>query len=280
MRGIILAGGLGTRLNPLTKSVSKQLLPLFDKPMIYYPLSTLIELGIKDILLISKKEDKILFQNLLKDGSQWGLKIEYEIQDKPSGIAESFIIGEKFIKNKNVALILGDNIFYGVNYNIKNFIDGAVIFSYQVQDPQRYGVIEIKHNLPKKIVEKPKIPKSNHAVTGLYIYDKDVVEIAKTIKPSNRGELEITDINNSYLKRKKLQVFNLKKGSMWLDAGTFTTLLQAAHFIQTLQERQNIQIGSPESSSFYKNFITKKDLKKIIKNSPQNEYYNHLIKLI
>ena len=280
MKGIILAGGLGTRLHPLTKSVSKQLLPLFDKPMIYYPLSTLIELGIRDILLICKRNDKNLFQNLLKDGSQWGLRIEYAIQDKPSGIAESFIIGEKFIKDDNVALILGDNIFYGVKYNIKNFKNGALIFSYQVQDPKRYGVIEIKNNLPKTITEKPINPKSNLAVTGLYIYDKEVVKIAKTIKPSKRGELEITDINNHYLKRKKLKVSNLEKGSMWLDAGTFTTLLQAAHFIQTLQERQNIQIGSPESSALFQNFITRKQLKKIIKNSPKNEYFKNLTSLI
>ncbi len=280
MKGIILAGGLGTRLHPLTKSVSKQLLPLFDKPMIYYPLSTLIELGIRDILLICKRNDKNLFQNLLKDGSQWGLRIEYAIQDKPSGIAESFIIGEKFIKDDNVALILGDNIFYGVKYNIKNFKNGALIFSYQVQDPKRYGVIEIKNNLPKKITEKPKNPKSNLAVTGLYIYDKEVVKIAKTIKPSKRGELEITDINNNYLKRKKLKVCNLEQGSMWLDAGTFTTLLQAAHFIQTLQERQNIQIGSPESSALYQKFISRSQLKKIIKNSPKNEYFKNLNSLI
>ena len=279
MKGIILAGGLGTRLHPLTSSLSKQLLPLFDKPMIYYPLSTLIELGIRDILLICKKDDLLLFKNLLKDGSQWGIKISYEIQKKPSGIAESFIIGKKFIGNNNVTLILGDNIFYGVKYNTKNFINGATIFAYQVQDPQRYGVIEIKNNYPIKIVEKPKNPKSNLAVTGLYVYDKEVVKIAENINPSKRGELEITDINNEYLRRKKLNVSVLKEGSMWLDAGTFSTLLQASLFIQTLQERQNIQIGSPESASFKQNFIKKNMLKKILSRSPKNEYYNYLKKL-
>ncbi len=280
MKGIILAGGMGTRLHPLTSSLSKQLLPLFDKPMIYYPLSTLIELGIKDILCICKKEDILLFKNLLKNGSQWGVKISYEIQNKPSGIAESFIIGEKFIGNQNVALILGDNIFYGVNYNKNNFKRGATIFAYQVQDPQRYGVIEIKNNRPIKIVEKPKKPKSNLAVTGLYLYDNEVVKIAKNINPSKRGELEITDINNQYLKNKKLDVSILKQGSMWLDAGTFNSLLQASLFIQTLQERQNIQIGSPESASFNQSFIDKKKLKKLLDKSPKNEYYNYLYKLI
>ena len=279
MKGIILAGGLGTRLYPLTISVSKQLLPLFDKPMIYYPLTTLIELGIKDILLICKKEDKNLFKKLLNNGSQWGLKISYEVQDKPSGIAESFIIGKDFIKNDNVALILGDNIFYGINYNINGFISGANIFAYKVNDPQRYGVVELKNKTPIKIVEKPKKPKSNYAVTGLYLYDNKVVSIAKNISPSKRGELEITDINNEYLRKSNLEVSILKQGSMWLDAGTFSSLLQASLFIQTLQERQNIQIGSPESASYLKNFISKKQLKNILEKSSNNEYYNNLKKL-
>jgi len=279
MKGIILAGGLGTRLYPLTISVSKQLLPLFDKPMIYYPLTTLIELGIKDILLICKKEDKNLFKKLLNNGSKWGLKISYEVQDKPSGIAESFIIGKDFIKNDNVALILGDNIFYGINYHINEFRSGANIFAYKVNDPQRYGVVELKNKIPVKIVEKPKKPKSNYAVTGLYLYDNKVVSIAKNISPSKRGELEITDINNEYLRKSKLQVSILKQGSMWLDAGTFSSLLQASLFIQTLQERQNIQIGSPESSSYLKNFISKKQLKNILEKSSNNEYYNNLKKL-
>ena len=280
MKGIVLAGGLGTRLHPLTISVSKQLLPLFDKPMIYYPISTLMRMGIKEILCICKKEDLKIFKKILKNGKQWGIDISFEVQLKPSGIAESLIIGKNFVKKDSVALILGDNIFYGIDYNIKNFVNGATIFAYKVQDPQRYGVIELKNSLPYKIIEKPKKPKSNLAVTGLYLYDNSVLRIVKNIKPSKRNELEITDVNNEYLKHKKLKVNILKQGNMWLDAGSFNSLLQASHFIQTIQERQNIQIGSPEGSALEKKFITITKLKKYLETSPNNEYYNYLRRLL
>ena len=280
MKGIVLAGGLGTRLHPLTISISKQLLPLFDKPMIYYPISTLMQMGIREILCICKKEDLKIFKKILKNGKQWGISICFEVQLKPSGIADSLIIGKNFVKKDSVALILGDNIFYGIDYTIKNFVKGATIFAYRVQEPQRYGVIELKNNLPYKIIEKPKKPKSNLAVTGLYLYDNSVLRIVKNIKPSKRNELEITDVNNEYLKHKKLKVNILKQGSMWLDAGTFISLLQASHFIQTIQERQNIQIGSPEGAALEKKFITLAKLKRYLETSPDNEYYNYLRRLL
>ena len=280
MKGIILAGGLGTRLYPLTISISKQLLPLFDKPMIYYPISTLMHMGIREILCICKKEDLKIFKKILKNGKQWGIDISFEVQLKPSGIAESLIIGKNFVKKDSVALILGDNIFYGIDYNIKNFVNGEAIFAYKVQEPQRYGVIELKNNLPYKIIEKPKKPKSNLAVTGLYLYDNSVLRIVKNIKPSKRNELEITDVNNEYLKHKKLKVNILKQGNMWLDAGSFNSLLQASHFIQTIQERQNIQIGSPEGAALEKKFITLAKLKRHLETSPDNEYYNYLRRLL
>ena len=280
MKGIILAGGLGTRLYPLTISISKQLLPLFDKPMIYYPISTLMQMGIREILCICKKEDLKIFKKILKNGKQWGISISFAVQSKPSGIAESLIIGKNFVKKDSVALILGDNIFYGIDYTIKNFVKGATIFAYRVQEPERYGVIELKNNLPYKIIEKPKKPKSNLAVTGLYLYDNSVLRIVKNIKPSKRNELEITDVNNEYLKHKKLKVNILKQGSMWLDAGSFNSLLQASHFIQTIQERQNIQIGSPEGTALEKKFITPIKLKKYLETSPNNEYYNYLRRLL
>ena len=280
MKGIVLAGGLGTRLHPLTISVSKQLLPLFDKPMIYYPISTLMRMGIRDILCICKKEDLKIFKKILKNGKQWGISISFEVQLKPSGIADSLIIGRNFVKKDSVALILGDNIFYGIDYNIKNFVNGATIFAYKVQEPQRYGVIELKNSLPYKIIEKPKKPKSNLAVTGLYLYDNSVLRIVKNIKPSKRNELEITDVNNEYLKHKKLKVNILKQGNMWLDAGSFNSLLQASHFIQTIQERQNIQIGSPEDAALEKKFITLTKLKRYLETSPNNEYYNYLRRLL
>ena len=279
MKGIILAGGLGTRLYPLTISVSKQLLPLFDKPMIYYPLTTLIELGIKDILLICKKEDKNLFKKLLNNGSQWGLKISYEVQDKPSGIAESFIIGKDFIKNDNVALILGDNIFYGINYHINEFTSGANIFAYKVNDPQRYGVVELKNKTPIKIVEKPKKPKSNYAVVGLYYYPNNVIEIAKNVKPSKRGELEITSINSHYMSVENLNVQILGRGFAWLDTGTVDSINNASNYIRTIEERQGYKIACLEEIAYLNNFIDENQLVQLIQKLP-NDYANYLRRLI
>lgn len=276
MRGIILAGGLGTRLHPLTLSISKQLLPIFDKPMIYYPLSTLMEENITEILCICTKLDIQNFKNLLGNGSRWGIKISYTIQNQPRGIAEAFIIGKKFIGKSSVALILGDNIFYGMENTSNKKINGAEIFVYKVIDPERYGVVEIQKGLAKSIVEKPKKPKSNFVVTGFYKYDNSVINIAESIKPSKRNELEITEINNIYLKNKLLKANILKGGSMWLDAGTFNSLLQASVYIQTIQERQNIQIGCPEEIAIKKNFISKKHLRKILIHSPNNSYYKYL----
>ena len=284
MKGIILAGGAGTRLHPITIPITKQLLPVFDKPMIYYPLSTLMEAGIREILCICTKNDLSNFQKLMGNGEQWGIEINYEIQNEPNGIAEAFIIGSKFIKEDNVALILGDNIFYGIdfkNFLSKNYkIDGAEIFIYNVPDPERYGVVEIKNDTVISIVEKPTKPKSNFVVTGLYFYNNSVKEIAKIIKPSNRKELEITDVNLHYLKVNKLKANILKPGMVWLDAGTSNSLLQASHYVQTIQERQNIQIGCPEEISFKKNWISIDQFSELVSNSPDNSYGNHLKKIL
>lgn len=281
MKGIILAGGSGTRLLPMTMSVSKQLLNVFDKPMIYYPLVTLMQANIKEILIITKPEDRENFKKLLGDGSQWGLAISYKSQYKPAGIAEAFLIGEDFIGTSSVCLILGDNIFYGsgfeeiINFN-KNKFKGAKIVSYAVPDPQNYGVIEYKGVQIKKIIEKPEKPKSHEIITGIYFYDNDVLKLVKKLKPSKRNELEITDLNNLYLNLNKLKVIKMTRGMVWLDLGSFSSLLKASQYVSIVQERQNIQIGCPEEISYKNNWINKIQLKKIINSAPNNSYGDYL----
>lgn len=268
MKGIILAGGSGTRLHPCTLAVSKQLMPVYDKPMIYYPLSTLMEAGIWEILIISTPHDLPHFKKLLGDGSKLGCKFEYAVQEAPNGLAEAFIIGEKFIGLDKVALILGDNIFYGTGLEkllqANNDPDGGIIYAYHVSDPERYGVVDFdeKRNV-LSIEEKPTKPKSNYAVPGIYFYDNEVVSIAKNIKPSKRGELEITDVNKEYLKRGKLKVSILDTGTAWLDTGTFNSLMQASQFVQVIEERQGLKIGSIESAAYKMGYITKNQFKKI-----------------
>ncbi len=287
MKGIILAGGSGTRLHPSTISVSKQLLPVYDKPLIYYPLSNLLAAGIDDILIISTSDSIPLYKKLFQDGSHLGIKISYKKQDQPNGIAEAFIIGEEFIDNEDVALVLGDNIFYGnqvidsINEQSDAELEGAKIFAYKVPDPQRYGVVEFnKKNSVMSIEEKPESPKSNYAVTGLYVYDKEVCNLAKKLSPSSRNELEITDLNNLYLNQNKLEVVLLDSGTAWLDAGTPDSLLEAAHFVQTIQNRQLIQIGCLEEISFRKGFINNDQFKKLAINAPKNKYGEYLRGLI
>ncbi len=286
MKGIILAGGFGTRLYPMTTNVSKQLLPIYDKPMIYYSLVTLMSLKIKNILIISSEDFLYTYKEIFKDFYKLGLKISFLSQGHPNGIAESFIIGKDFIGKDNVTLILGDNFFYGINNDKiklnnlkKNF--GAKIFAYKVKEPENYGVINLDINKKvKDIIEKPKKPKSNYVATGLYIYDNNVVEKVKKLRPSNRGELEITDLNNLYIKEKKLEAIYLKSGSVWLDAGTAQDLLKASHFVQTIQDRQKILIGSPEETSLRNNWISKNKLRKIISKMPINEYSKNLMEII
>jgi len=285
MKGIILAGGSGTRLHPLTLSVSKQLMPIYDKPMIYYPISTLMWSGIREILIISTPHDLPLFKRLLGDGSKIGCKFEYAIQDKPNGLAEAFIIGEKFIGKDKVALILGDNIFYGSGLakllQSNNNPEGGIIYAYHVQDPERYGVVEF--NNEGKVIsieEKPKNPKSNFAVPGIYFYDNDVVSIAKNIKPSTRGELEITDINREYLKKGKLKVSILDRGTAWLDTGTFNSLMQASLFVQVIEERQGLKIGSLEEAAYRMEFINKEQLITIATPYLKSGYGDNLMALI
>ena len=283
MKGIILAGGFGTRLHPSTIGVSKQLLPIYDKPLIYYPLTTLMSAGIKDILVITSTTYKESFKKLLGDGSKLGISLTIETQDYPNGIAEAFLIGEKFIGKEDVTLILGDNIFYGSNLhkqliiNNENKFIGAKIFAYKVPDPKRYGVVEFDSNLRVlSIEEKPENPKSNYSVTGLYIYGNEVISLAKKLKPSERGELEITDLNKLYLDKNQLEVFLLDSGDAWLDAGTADSLLEASHFVQTIQNRQFIQIGCPEEVALKREFISSKDFIALAKESPLNKYGDYL----
>ena len=265
MKGIILAGGSGTRLHPITKGISKQLIPIYDKPMVYYPLSTLMQAGIKDILIITTPHDQQQFQQLLGDGSAWGIKLSYAIQPTPDGLAQAFIIGEDFIGKDKVALVLGDNIFYGneLDKSLKNCTDpdGGIVFAYQVSDPERYGVVEFDNNKHAiSIEEKPTNPKSNFAVVGLYFYDNDVIQIAKNVQPSNRGELEITSVNDEYLKRGKLKVTPLDDGDVWLDTGTIDSLSDATDFVRVLQKRTGQIIGSPEKVAQEQSFITDEQL--------------------
>lgn len=285
-KGIVLAGGSGTRLHPVTLGVSKQLLPVYDKPMIFYPISVLMLAGIKEILIISTPKDIDSYINLLGDGSKYGVDFKYEIQAKPDGLAQAFTIGESFIGSDNVALVLGDNIFYGPNFtqNLSNAVNkeyGATIFGYEVKDPQRFGVIEFDNSGKViSIEEKPKNPKSRYAATGLYFYDNNVVNIAKSIKPSKRGELEITDINKAYLDKNKLAVQILGRGFAWLDTGTHDSLLDASKFIQMIQERQSIKVACLEEIALIKGWITKKELLKETEDLKKTSYGNYLIDLM
>lgn len=280
MKGIILAGGSGTRLHPITKGISKQLMPIYDKPMIYYPLSTLMMAGIKDILIITTPHDQESFKRLLGDGSDWGINLQYAVQPSPDGLAQAFIIGEEFIGDDKVALVLGDNIFHGaeLDESLKACTDpdGGIVFAYQVTDPERYGVVEFDADLKAiSIEEKPAQPKSNFAVVGLYFYDNDVVEIAKNIRPSDRGELEITAVNDEYLKRGKLTVTTLDNGDVWLDTGTINSLTDATDYVRVLQTRTGQIIGSPEAVAYQQGFISKEQLKALsepLKKSGYGEY--------
>lgn len=281
MKGIILAGGSGTRLHPITLAVSKQLMPVYDKPMIYYPLSTLMHAGIREILIISTPQDLPLFKKLLGDGKHLGCDFQYAEQAEPNGLAEAFIIGKNFIGKEKVALILGDNIFYGSGLKellqSNNNPDGGIIYAYHVLDPERYGVVEFdSEGKALSIEEKPKKPKSNFAVPGIYFYDNSVVEIAANIKPSARGELEITDINNEYLKQGKLSVSILDKGTAWLDTGTFSSLMQAAQFVEVIEERQGLKIGAIEEAAYEMGYITKNELKTLAEPLMKSGYGKHL----
>lgn len=281
-KGIILAGGSGTRLYPLTLAISKQIMPVYDKPMIYYPLSVLMEAGIKEILIISTPRDIEVFKSLLSDGSQFGIRFEYKIQEKPNGLAEAFIIGEDFIGEDNVAMILGDNMFYGSHLTellerANNRENDATIFGYKVKDPKAYGVVEIDRNGKAiSIEEKPEVPKSEYAVPGLYFYPNDVIEIAKNIKPSARGELEITSINEEYMNRNKLYVETFGRGMTWFDTGTHDALLETASFVQTIEKRQGMQVCSPEEIAYQKGWINKEQLSKLADKYIKTEYGQYL----
>lgn len=284
MKGIVLAGGSGTRLHPLTLAVSKQLMPVYDKPMIYYPVSTLISAGIREILIISTPQDLPLFQKLLGDGKKFGCEFHYEVQESPNGLAEAFIIGETFIGNDKVALILGDNIFYGSGLagllQANNDPEGGIIYAYHVHDPERYGVVEFDADGNAiSIEEKPAKPKSNYAVPGIYFYDNEVVEIAKNIQPSGRGELEITDVNRVYLQKGKLSVSILDRGTAWLDTGTFNSLMQASQFVQVIEERQGLKIGAIEEAAYRMGFINKEQLNELAEPLLKSGYGKHLLEI-
>lgn len=285
-KGIILAGGSGTRLYPVTHVVSKQLLPIYDKPMVYYPLSTLMLAGIRDILLISTPKDTPRFKELLGDGAQWGIRIDYQVQPSPDGLAQAFTLGEKFIGGDPVTLILGDNIFHGHDFapqllTAARQTEGATVFAYAVQDPERYGVVEFNsQGRALKLVEKPKKPKSRYAVTGLYFYDNAVVKLAKTLKPSARGELEITDLNMLYLKQKKLDVCVLGRGMAWLDTGTHDSLLEASQFIETVEKRQGLKVACPEEVAYRKGFINASQLRKLATPLQKTAYGEYLLRLL
>ena len=285
MKGIILAGGSGTRLHPLTLAVSKQMMPVYDKPMIYYPLSTLMLAGIREILIISTPQDLPMFEKLLGDGKKLGCEFSYAVQEIPNGLAQAFVIGEQFIGNEKVALILGDNIFYGSGMSkllqSNNDPDGGVVFAYHVTDPERYGVVDFDDELKAvSIEEKPEKPKTNYAVPGLYFYDNQVVEIAKNLKPSKRGEYEITDVNKEYLAQNKLHVGILDRGTAWLDTGTFNSLMQAGTFVQVIEERQGLKIGSIEETAYRMNYINAEQLEKIAQPLVKSGYGEYLIGLI
>ncbi|MCK5170699.1 MAG: glucose-1-phosphate thymidylyltransferase RfbA [Bacteroidales bacterium] len=285
MKGIILAGGAGTRLYPITKSISKQIIPIYDKPMIYYPLSVLMLSGIREILIISTPKDIHLYEDLLGDGKHLGLNLSYEIQPSPDGLAQAFIIGEDFIGNDNVCLVLGDNIFYGYGFtkiltNAVELKDGAIVFGYYVNDPERYGVVEFNNN--GKVIsleEKPVKPKSNYAVTGLYFYSNDVIQKAKNLKPSKRGELEITDLNKLYLEENKLNVELLGRGFAWLDTGTHDSLLQASNYVSTIEQRQGLKIACIEEIAYKKGYISKEQLIKLGEELKKNQYGQYLLKI-
>lgn len=281
MKGIILAGGAGSRLYPLTNVASKQLQPVYDKPMVYYPLTTLIEAGIREICLISTPQDLPRFRQLIGDGSNWGLHIEYREQAKPEGIAQAFLIAQSFIGNDSVTLILGDNVFYGGDSFQKafgEFKSGATIFGYHVHDPERYGVVEFDASgTAISIEEKPKVPKSNYAVPGLYIFDNEVVSVTQNLKPSPRGELEITDVNVAYLRRGNLRVHRLGRGFAWLDAGTSSSLHEASAYVQTIEKRQGIKIGCPEEAAFRRQFLSLPQLEALVQKMPRCEYRDYLV---
>ncbi len=289
MKGIILAGGSGTRLYPITKGISKQLLPIYDKPMIYYPLTTLMLAGIKEILVISTPQDTPLFEHLLGDGSQWGIHLSYAVQPSPDGLAQAFIIGESFIGNEDVCLVLGDNIFYGGGFtqllkNARTSVEQqgkANIFGYYVNDPERYGVAEF--DADKNVIsieEKPEIPKTNYAVVGLYFYPNSVVEIAKNIQPSARGELEITTVNQMYMQRKQLMLSMMGRGYAWLDTGTFASMLEASNFIETIENRQGLKVACPEEIAWYNQWISRSELEEQARNLQKNSYGQYLLRLL
>jgi glucose-1-phosphate thymidylyltransferase len=285
MKGIILAGGSGTRLYPITMAISKQLMPIYDKPMIYYPLSTLIGAGIREVLIISTPHDLPRFQQLLGDGSRIGCRFEYKVQEEPRGLADAYIVGADFIGDEGVAMVLGDNIFYGSDFDAKvaaaaKTLDGGVIFGQQVLDPERYGIVEFDKDMNVlSIEEKPENPKSNYAIPGLYFFDKDVVEIAKNVQPSARGEIEITEVQNAYLKAGKLKVHLLDRGTAWLDTGTFISMNQAAQFVQVIEERQGLKIGCIEEAAFRQGFITAEQLEAIAEPLKKSGYGNYLLSL-
>ena len=281
MKGIILAGGSGTRLHPITLAMSKQLMPIYDKPMIYYPLSTLMLAGIRDILIISTPYDLPLFEHLLGDGSRIGCHFEYKVQEVPNGLAQAFVLGEEFIGKEKVALVLGDNIFYGIGLgqmlHKQSDPDGGIIFAYHVSDPERYGVVEFNEHMEAiSIEEKPKVPKSNYAVPGLYFYDNSVIEVAKNLKPSARGEYEITDVNKYYLEHNKLKVCKMDRGTAWLDTGTFKSLIDATQFVEVIQERQGLKVGCIEEVAYVMKFIDKEQLQPLLKSG----YGQYLVNLV